>query len=218
MIAALTLLLLLALSMSVVRIGSTALRLTGMEPNAARFQALSAFSGTGFTTSESEDLMRHPMRRKILVLLMIIGSLGVVTVLSTVVLGLLRTDDGSEFPTIVYMALAVMLICFLAVSKRLDQTMCALVERVLLLFGWDHEAGPVLIAELPNGDQLVEQRFSGSAVVSHNTVRAALPDLTVLRVNGAAPTRQTVIHPGDVLLCFAPRSLLTDLADKMRNL
>jgi len=40
------------ISFIVVRIGGLALQLTGMESDVARFQALSAFTGTGFTTKE----------------------------------------------------------------------------------------------------------------------------------------------------------------------
>ncbi len=36
-------------------LGAIALEITGMERSKARFQALSALSGTGFTTSEAES-------------------------------------------------------------------------------------------------------------------------------------------------------------------
>ncbi len=84
MIAALTLFIVLTLSVLVIRTGAVALRLTGLPDEAARFQARSAFTGTGFTTSESEPIVTHPVRRRIVSLLMTIGSLGFVSVLATV--------------------------------------------------------------------------------------------------------------------------------------
>jgi hypothetical protein len=66
-----------------VRASSIALMMTGMEKNKARFQALSAFSGTGFTTKEAELVINHPKRRKIVTWLMIMGNAGIVTVIVT---------------------------------------------------------------------------------------------------------------------------------------
>jgi Trk-type K+ transport system membrane component len=50
----------------IVRAASIALMMTGMNQKRARFQALSAFTGTGFTTKEAESVMNHPLRRKII--------------------------------------------------------------------------------------------------------------------------------------------------------
>lgn len=70
-------------SFLVVRLGAVALELTGMEAKQARFQALSAFSGSGFTTRESELIVTHPARRKIVQLLIIGGNAGLVTMIAT---------------------------------------------------------------------------------------------------------------------------------------
>ncbi|MBX8827949.1 hypothetical protein, partial [Ochrobactrum sp. SFR4] len=48
---------------------------------------MSALSGTGFTTSESELILQTPERRRILVVLMITGSVGLASVVATVVVG-----------------------------------------------------------------------------------------------------------------------------------
>ena len=40
-----------------------ALKLNGLSAEVATFQAQSAFSGAGFTTSESEAIVSHPLRR-----------------------------------------------------------------------------------------------------------------------------------------------------------
>lgn len=72
----------------IVRVGAIALEMTGMEKSKARFQALSAFSGTGFTTREAELIVNHPRRRKIAMYLMISGNAGIVSVIATFVLSL----------------------------------------------------------------------------------------------------------------------------------
>jgi hypothetical protein len=55
------------------------LTLTGMARPAARFQARSALTGAGFTTSESEAVLQHPVRRRIIMIRMLVGGLGVAT-------------------------------------------------------------------------------------------------------------------------------------------
>jgi hypothetical protein len=79
------LLITILLSFVVVRIGGFALQLTGIEPEVARFQALSAFSGTGFTTREAERVVGHRIRRRIVTILIILGNAGMVTVIATLV-------------------------------------------------------------------------------------------------------------------------------------
>ncbi|RMD57430.1 hypothetical protein D6833_13950, partial [Candidatus Parcubacteria bacterium] len=68
-------------SMLFVRAGAIALMRTGMRYEQAKFQALSAFTATGFTTREAEKVVNHPQRRRIISVLMIGGYAGVVAVI-----------------------------------------------------------------------------------------------------------------------------------------
>ena len=71
------------ISFIVVRIGAIAFHLTGLDWSLSKFQALSCFSGTGFTTKESELIVSHPQRRKIASVLMVLGNAGLVTLIAT---------------------------------------------------------------------------------------------------------------------------------------
>jgi len=73
----------IVISMLIVRAGAIALMMTGMSFDKAKFQALSAFSGTGFTTREAERVVNNARRRKIVSWLMIMGNAGIVTVIVT---------------------------------------------------------------------------------------------------------------------------------------
>ncbi len=73
------------ISVTVVRIGAIAFELTGLEWTVAKFQALSCFTSTGFTTKESELIVKSQQRRKIATILMIIGHAGLVTLIATFV-------------------------------------------------------------------------------------------------------------------------------------
>jgi len=66
-----------------VQFGAIALEMTGMDPPKARFQALSAFTNSGFTTRETEEVMRFVVRRRIISALMITGYAGLATVVGT---------------------------------------------------------------------------------------------------------------------------------------
>ena len=78
MVPILSLLLVLGISMVLTRVAAVALVHTGLGREAARFQARSAFTGVGFTTSEAEQVVGHPVRRRIVMWLMLVGSVGIV--------------------------------------------------------------------------------------------------------------------------------------------
>ena len=73
----------LIVSFIVVRIGAIAFELTGLEWSLAKFQALSCFTGTGFTTKEAELITGHPQRRRIASVLIVLGHAGLVTLIAT---------------------------------------------------------------------------------------------------------------------------------------
>jgi hypothetical protein len=68
-----------------VRIGAIAFELTGMPWDQAKFQALSCFTLTGFTTREAMLVTRHPQRRKIAASMMILGYAGSISLIATFV-------------------------------------------------------------------------------------------------------------------------------------
>ncbi len=72
-----------------------ALMFTGLSRESARFQARSAFSGVGFTTKEAESIVNHPVRRQIVMLLMLMGNIGVATVIATVMVSISSTVGAS---------------------------------------------------------------------------------------------------------------------------
>jgi len=75
--------LVLVASWIIVRIGAIAFQLTGLEWSLAKFQSLSCFSGTGFTTRESELIVGDKRRRRIASVLMVLGNAGLVSLIAT---------------------------------------------------------------------------------------------------------------------------------------
>lgn len=96
MLYALALLIVATLVFVVIRAGATALEITGISREAARFQALSAFFGAGFTTGESEMVVNHPVRRRIIGGLIIIGNIGIMSAIGTVVVTAGKLDFAED--------------------------------------------------------------------------------------------------------------------------
>lgn len=109
-------LLIVFVSFLVVRAGAVALMMTGMDLKKARFQSLSAFSGTGFTTRESELIVNHPRRRQIVTWLIILGNAGIVTVIVSATSSVV-TSQGYQLPISVVAIIAGAFIIYRLMSK-----------------------------------------------------------------------------------------------------
>lgn len=106
MLALVSFLIVILFSMIVVKIGSIALEATGLSKEISQFQAQSAFSGVGFTTQESETLMGHSLRRKILRFLMLMGSAGLTSAVATLILTFMNSSKVVVFGGVHFNAVA----------------------------------------------------------------------------------------------------------------
>lgn len=88
----------IVLSMLVTRVGAIALEATGISRDIAQFQAMSAFTGVGFSTKESELIVNHPIRRKTVKVLMLMGNAGLTSGIATLILTFISAE--SEMITI----------------------------------------------------------------------------------------------------------------------
>lgn len=105
----------LLIILAIVKLGSVAFQLTGMEPKMAMFQSLSAFTNTGFTTSAAESVVQHRRRRVIATVLIILGYIGIVGVIVTLIRSF-AIESGSWLPTLmrlVFVLLGVYAIYFI---------------------------------------------------------------------------------------------------------
>ncbi len=79
----------------ITRGATVALTLTGLSAEAARFQARSALTGTGYTTSETEKVVDHPLRGGIGMVLMLLRSAGFVSILISLLLSFIEGEADS---------------------------------------------------------------------------------------------------------------------------
>jgi len=125
-------LLAILISFLFVRGASIALMMTGLDKNKARFQALSSFTGTGFTTKESESIVNHPQRRKIVRWLMIMGNAGIVTVIVTGTSSMV-TSEAYQLPmNILILIVGILLIYKLAKFRGFTRKWEHFIEKKLI--------------------------------------------------------------------------------------
>lgn len=227
MIAIATLLLVLVVSLVITRMASLALTHTGLSRQAAAFQARSAFTGVGFTTAESEKVVNHPVRRRILLLLMLLGNAGVVTAIATLLIGFLRVPEGgSLWLRIGLLALGLGGLITLSMSQRLDRLLSRFVlwalRRYTSLNVRDyaallHLAGEFAIGELYVRDKdWMSRRSLGQLSLSDEGVVV----LTITREDGTfvgAPKNTTMLLPGDTLVVYGKTSRIESLDERKRG-
>jgi len=118
-------LLLFAISVSfiVVRIGAVVLEMTGVPWEHAKFQALSAFTNAGFTTRESEQITRHPARRRIASILIVLGNAGLITTVGSFATSLAQPQPFRAVANLFAIILGIALIGWIAHRPQVTRSL-----------------------------------------------------------------------------------------------
>ncbi len=203
---------LLSVSVAVIRVASVALRLTGLTENTARFQALSAFTGTGFTTTEAEALVNYPVRRRIVALLMIVGNMGLVTVLATLVVGLVHTEGevGAVLVQLTWLLGGMGLLWFLMLNGTADRIMCSLIGKFLQSTTILGQRSYQRMLQVGNGYSVCEHPVSNTRSYQKNADTAGFDRLRMTLLAVRSPDGRMSIEPsssrdleaGDTLILF----------------
>jgi hypothetical protein len=101
-------------SFFVVRVGAILLELTGLQWEQAKFQSLSAFTNSGFTTKEAEDVVKHPVRRRIVTYLIIIGNAGIATTIGAFAGSLMTGNSIGALSNVGIILVAVLIVTWVA--------------------------------------------------------------------------------------------------------
>lgn len=226
MVAIASLIFILFLSLIVVRVAAVALTLTGMARDVARFQARSAWTGTGFTTAESEQVVNHPVRREIISFLILLRNAGFVTAASALVLSFVSVEGNQQGGVrILVLICGVVALWFVARSKWIDAKMSRVIAWALKRFSSLDTRDYADLLHLA-GDYAIKQlRVNERDWLANRTLQElALPDegilvLGVTRPGGhyeGAPDGDTIVHGGDTLLIYG-RSTTIDNLDKRQT-
>lgn len=135
LLALVSLLIVLYCSLLIMRVATIALTQTGLSEETARFQVRSAFMGVGFTTSESENLVNHPVRRRIMMTLMLLGNAGIVTAISALILAFVSDGQPSgRVLNLFLLAVGVFVLWLLAHSPWVSRHLSRLISLSLSHF------------------------------------------------------------------------------------
>jgi hypothetical protein len=221
MAAVLSLLIVATLSLLVMRIAAMALMLTGLSSETARFQARSAFTGTGFTTSESEKTINHPVRRRIIMLLMLLGNVGIATVMATIVLSVMNVaGSGGWLISGLFLAGGIALLIALATSRRIEVMMNRLIAKCLKRWTHLNVTDYVAVLQLHKGyavsEMRVEERdwLAGKTLIEAALAKEGVLVLGIERADGSyigTPGANDVIAPGDNLVLYSTIQRIEEL-------
>jgi hypothetical protein len=229
MIALFGLLIIIFVSIIVVRIGAIALELTGLSSEVASFQAQSAFSGVGFTTTESEVIVNHPVRRKIIRILILLGSVGITSSIATLILTFVGQSGESALLRGIILFIGLMVIYIFARSNVVYRLMKGLIIKALkkwtTLRVFDYEQ----ILGLSKGYSICRIAVKEESWLSNRKLKdlklnlEGILVLAIFRKIGdkekviGAPKGETEILPGDILMCYGREEALKDLAQRVKG-
>ncbi len=172
MIAAVTLFLIVSLSVLITKIAATALIHTGLSTESAKFQARSAYTGTGFSTTESESIMNHPVRRKIIYQLMLIGNAGIVTAMSSLILTFVLPETLASRLYGLLIIIAGMAFIFWAIrSKMVDRALSKLINKLLRKYTDLEVHDFAAVLHLKDDYKISEARVEPDGWMCHRTLQ-----------------------------------------------
>lgn len=224
MIAVASLLFTLGLSLLVTRIGSVALMLTGMSREVARFQSRSAYSGCGYTTREAEQSLAHPVRRQIIMTLMLFGHLGVATVAGTIVVSFTLTSQQKNVGQLVAIFCGGLVVLLLiAQSKWIEDKMNIVIQWALKKWTKLDTRDYVSLLQLTTDYAVTELNVGANDWLASKTlIDLRLPEEGVLvlgikRREGeyvGAPHASTEVRAYDSVVLYGPIDRIRELDER----
>ena len=222
---AISIIILLALSLLVIRVATVALALTGLSEELARFQTQSAFFSVGFTTTESESVVSHPVRRRIISAVMILGHAVFATAVSALILSFMDVDRRDVLVRIMYIAAGVLILWLVFtsawVARRLSHLITLALQRWTTLDVRDYSS----LLHLSGHYTVTETQVQPKDWVADKTLgeldlpREGVLVLGVQRADGTylgAPTGKTKIAEKDILILYGRHEALAEL-DRRRT-
>ena len=214
MYAVATFLVVAVITVAFTKLATGALIATGVPPESAAFQARSAFSGAGFTTTEAENVVNHRVRRRIIGTTMFVGSLGTPTLVLTVLVGFVAPGPGSTTERVLVTISGLFLILMAVFNKPSQRWLQAVGQRYV-----QKRLAPALsdnrLDLLTLSDEFAVQAvlFEATPEESVRSLRGlaqAFPDVTILGVRRGrdyfgAPPVDIDLQAGDELIIYAHR-------------
>lgn len=217
----------LMMSLLVTRVGASALMLTGISQEMARFQARSAFSGVGYTTSEAEAIVNHPVRRRIVAVLMLLGNLQIAATMASATVTVIQLN-ASEHVWVVIGGLigGLLVMWYLAASRGVAFLLNGVITWALRHWTNLKVQDYVAVLQLEQGFAVSEMLVHADDWMADRTLKELrLPDegVMVLGIEReglgyiGAPTADTRILSGDKLIVYGQTKRMEDLDARCKD-
>ena len=212
-------------SLIAVRVGATALMMTGLSWDTASFQSYSAFFGVGFTTKEAEMVVNHPVRRRIIRDLILAGNIGLTSALATLVVTLMQSAATSHLLLIVgALVTGALVLLFLSrigwLQKLLDRVIRYTLERTGMVRALDYE----LLLRIQYGYVVSEIEVLPNTYLAGRALRDSRPwdrGVVILFIKRddemvpGLPGPADIIQPGDVVTAYGKEQSLQAMVEPM---
>ena len=228
MVPVLTVIIIITISILITKVATIALMHTGLSRQSARFQATNAFTGVGYTTNEAENLVNHPLRRKIILLLMLLGNAGIVSVMASLLLTFVgpEEEDLALWIRLLILGAGIALLLVFFNSRIVNRGLSRIIHYGLQKYtrldvqdysGLLHLSGDYEISEIfiEEDDWLAEKRLAELALP-----REGLFILGINRKNGTylgVPGHHTQICPGDTLIIYGRASAIKRINNRKKG-
>ena len=199
-------------SLLVIRVGATALMMTGLSWDTASFQSYSAFFGVGFTTKEAEMVVNHPVRRRIIRDLIFAGNIGLTSGLATLIVTVLQGDKHVN-PLLIVGSLIIGILLLMLLfrvgwlQKIIDRNIQRALEKAGLVRALDYE----LLLRIQAGFCVSEIEILPDTCLAGRMLKESRPAewgvliMAIARegqVMAGIPGPRTVVQAGDVLTAY----------------
>jgi len=200
-------------------IGSMLLEATGLERSISRFQALSALSGVGYTTSHAEDIVEHPKRRRIISYLIFLGNTGIIALLLLVIVYARSGIAPPSAPNIIItvgILVIIGLVIWLGLIDRITSALLkssrkesasGIAQKIV------HRADDYAVVRLTLGSHA---RIAGLTVKEAGLQQEGISLLAIERGSTvlSPPQPEETLLSGDSLLCYGKMTASTALAQR----
>lgn len=223
--AIISLLVIAGVSLVIVRLGSTALMLTGLSWDIASFQAYSAFFGVGFTTAEAELAVSTPHRRRIIKHLILTGNIGLTAGLGSVIVAFVKADGlREEASVLLWIVGGLASLGVLAITPPMRRVLDWVIGRSLKRAGVVHAADYSLLLRLHDGFTVSRIELAPGSKLAGQTIghsRLGSQGVVILGISRSSPSGAeqylgtpsgaTELLSGDVLTIYGKPERIAEL-------
>jgi len=210
MSAVLPLIIIVVVFFFIVRVATIILKLTGMDEKTARFQAISAFTGTGFTTKEAETILEGKIRRKTIITLMVLGKVGIVSVIAGLFVSFGKDNLSADVAKAIILLVFIFILYRITTLKGFSRALNKFIEKQIVAGGIVKQQTLEEIFNLSKGYGLAQLTITRGSKEKGLTLAQAgfiSKDILILSIERkskliAFPHAHDVIRQDDRLLCY----------------